>query len=168
MHSHIVSVGQQVYHAVPIEFHHKVSNAIFITVPDGIRPRLCRDAPFKTERSNTNVRDIISCGKLDIDGHPIAVALFVERIRVKIYGGGYSRVSSSSYENLFGGQSPNRLFETFELQPRLSKALVCRPLDGNFNQMGGIKGLFGFHNLKPSFNGLLNVGKSLLMSFPLR
>ena len=79
-----------------------------------------------------------------------------------------SRVSSSSYENLFGGQSTNRLFETFELRPRQSTALVCRPLHGNFDQMGGIKGLFGFHDLKPSFNGLLNVRKSLLMSFSLR
>jgi hypothetical protein len=79
-----------------------------------------------------------------------------------------NRVSSSLYENLFGGQLTNRLSETFELLPRLSRASAHRSLHCDFYQHGRVGRLLGFHDLKPSLNGLLNVRKGLLMGFPLR
>jgi hypothetical protein len=79
-----------------------------------------------------------------------------------------SLVLSASRESLFVWQLTSRLSEIFELLPRLSTASGCRPLYRNFDQMRRITRLFGFHDLKPSFNCFLDIRKSFLISFSLR
>ncbi len=66
------------------------------------------------------------------------------------------RALSSLHESLFDGRRSSLLFEIFGLLQSRSRALIA-PLNSNFDKSGRIRGSFGFHYLKPSFNGFFDI-----------
>src|SRR3990172_4361189 len=79
-----------------------------------------------------------------------------------------NRILPSSHGSLSGGLLSSRCAETFGLPRRLNRALGLLPLHGDLDQAGGIKRLFGFHDFKPSFDGLCDVGNRLFACLSLR
>jgi hypothetical protein len=78
-----------------------------------------------------------------------------------------TRVWSSLHESLSDGQQSSLLFEIFGLLQSRSRALIA-PLNGNFDKSGRIRGLFGFHYFKPSFNGFFDISDGFFVSLSLR
>ncbi len=79
-----------------------------------------------------------------------------------------NRVLSSSHENLFGGRQSILPSEIYGLHQNRSRVSVGCPSDSDFDQFIRVKGLFGFHDFKPAFNGLFDIGNGFFISRSLR
>jgi len=75
---------------------------------------------------------------------------------------------SSSHATLSAGRQTSLRAETCGQPQCLNRALCFCSSDSDFDEPGGVKGLFVFHDLKPSCNGFLYIADGLIIGLALR